>query len=152
MNYRFLSTGCAQKRPVGRAEICLECTTFFPKIWKKKFQSALLNPLGRSTGNKTVFKGGLSCHLLPLDFPIFDFPYFSISFSCGLPVTSPVAYYSKKGENKVCQIKGCRAVPPHQIPACHTAIFYCFPCAIILLLNTVKRNHQTFPIFSCGLH
>ena len=30
---------------------------FFQKIWKK-FQSALLNPLGRSTGNRFLSKGG----------------------------------------------------------------------------------------------
>ena len=33
-------------------------TTFYPKIWGENFQSALLNPLGRSTGNNFSFKGG----------------------------------------------------------------------------------------------
>ena len=33
--------------------------TFFSKNMKKKFQSALLYPLGRSTGNNFLFKGGL---------------------------------------------------------------------------------------------
>ena len=28
---------------------------------KKKFQSALISPLGRWTGNTFLFKGGLSC-------------------------------------------------------------------------------------------
>ena len=32
---------------------------FFSKTKKKKFQSALLNPLWRSTGNNFLFKGGL---------------------------------------------------------------------------------------------
>ena len=34
--------------------------TFFPKIWEKKFQSALLNTPGRPTGNNVLFKGGLN--------------------------------------------------------------------------------------------
>ena len=43
-------------------QIFLEKKKKFPKIWKKKFQSAILNPLGRSTGNNFLLKGGPMCH------------------------------------------------------------------------------------------
>ena len=73
MNYRFLSTGWAiNGQSVGRKSffschflltriyrICWEKNTF-SKNMKKHVPVGPFNPLGRSTGNKTLFKGGLS--------------------------------------------------------------------------------------------
>ena len=73
MNNRFLSTGSAKKRPVGRSGFSfpnfflykLECTgggvkkISFENMKTKKFQSALFSPLWRWTGNNSLFKGGL---------------------------------------------------------------------------------------------
>ena len=77
MNYCFLSTGWGEKnasRSGGNLfifnviflltrmyKLFFFFFFFFTKIWEKKFQSTLLNPLERSTGNNFSSKGGLMC-------------------------------------------------------------------------------------------
>ena len=75
MKNRFLSAGCPTNNPVGRSEFfssdfqfSIDCNIYTEDIRGKKlfflkkhekFQSALFSPVGRSTGNNFLFKGGL---------------------------------------------------------------------------------------------
>ena len=71
----------------------------FSKNMEKKFQLALLNPLGRSTGNKTLFKGGLTrtcvrCYHVtePVTSPLFaaTCPHYSFIATIDTPAGSIV--------------------------------------------------------------